>query len=654
MKFVFGKQDMQTLAQTRDRCWLLANGLGGFASLTAAFSASRCDHSLLMAAVTAPTVRVNLVQRLREELEADGVRTVLSTQEFAGAAPPEEGFRHLSCFAWEDGPVWLYHVRGVQIRRRCAMAYGANTTAVVYGVDNRSGAPCTLRVRPFCLFAVKGEAAEKTVPVWRDGALTSGGHAVYIRTDGALERIAAVWEELSYPEDAKDGRTASSPAAACCEIVLCVPAGESGTMEIVFSDRPCGASGEGLLEEQARRRRELEERAGMSGPAARQLVRSADAFVTRRDSTQGQTIVAGYPFFGDWGRDTMIALPGCLLSTGRLEEAKSVLRTFLAYERDGLVPNLFPESGEEPRYNTVDAALLLVNCVWLYVQKAGDADFAREAFPVLERIAAAYRRGTRHAIRMDEDGLICAGEGLDQVTWMDVCVDGILPTPRHGKPVEVNAYWYNALCVLRELAPLAGADGGEYAALAERVKAAFNREYWMEDRGYLKDVLSGTQADSQLRCNQIWAVSMPFAMLPPERERQVVDAVYRALYTPCGLRTLAPDDPQFHPVYAGGRVERDMAYHQGTVWPFPLGAYYLAYLKTRGGSPQAARMVREQLAPMESILREGCVGFLPEVYDGLNPGASKGCFAQAWSVGELLRVYEKLEEIEREAERHAG
>lgn len=654
MRFVFGKQDMQTLAQTRDRCWLLTNGLGGFASLTAAFSASRCDHSLLMAAVTAPTVRVNLVQRLREELEAGGGRTVLSTQEFAGGQAPEEGFRHLSSFVWEDGPVWRYHVRGVQVRRRCAMSYGANSTAVLYDVENRSGAPCTLRVRPSCLFAVKGERAEKAAPVWRDGALAAGEYSVYIRTNGTLTRIPALWEELSYPEDAKDGRTASSPAAVCCEITVSVPAGRTGTMEVVFSDRPSAVSGEEMLEEQRRRQRELEVRAGLSDPAARQLVRSADAFVTRRDSTGGRTIVAGYPFFGDWGRDTMIALPGCLLSAGRPEEAESVLRTFLAYEKDGLVPNLFPESGEEPRYNTVDAALLLVNCVWLYVQKTGDAGFAREAFPVLERIIAAYRRGTRHAIRMEEDGLISAGEGMDQVTWMDVCVDGVLPTPRHGKPVEVNAYWYNALCILRELALLAGADGSPYAALAERVKAAFNQKFWMEDKGYLKDVLSGTAADSQLRCNQIWAVSMPFAMLEPDRERQVVDAVYRALYTPCGLRTLAPDDPQFHPVYAGERVERDMAYHQGTVWPFPVGAYYLAYLKVHGNSPQAARMVREQLAPMESALREGCVGFLPEVYDGLNPGASKGCFAQAWSVGELLRVYEKLEEIEREAECHAG
>ncbi|MDE7260554.1 MAG: amylo-alpha-1,6-glucosidase [Oscillospiraceae bacterium] len=652
MRFVFGKQDMPTLERAQEQCWLLANGLGGYMSASAAFSVTRCDQGILIAAVTAPTERVSLVHRLSEELTLGESQTFLSTQFFAGEREPEEGYRHLSSFVWDGGPAWMYHVSGVQVRRRCAMAYGENAAAVVYSIENRSAWPCTLRVTPSCFFVPKGEAlTEKTDFCWDGDCLTGAGYRLYVRTTGALHKFPAVWESLAYPDDAKDGRTAESLAAACCAAELTVPAGESGALELVFSAGPCGKSGTQLLEEQARRQKELTDRAGLADPAARQLVQSADTFVTRRDSTDGATIVAGYPFFGDWGRDTMIALPGCLLAAGRYEEAKSVLRTFLAYEKDGLVPNLFPEgTAQQPMYNTVDAALLLINCVWLYGQRTGDEAFLREAWPVLERIAAAYMRGTRHAIGMDEDGLIHAGEGRDQVTWMDVCVNGVLPTPRHGKPVEINAYWYNALRILQELAPRMGQSGQVYAQLAERVKDSFLRQFWMEDKGYLKDVISGTPADEQLRCNQIWAVSMPFTMLPPERERRVVDAVYRELYTPCGLRTLAPWDKEFHPVYAGPQVERDMAYHQGTVWPFPLGAYYLAYLKTRGDTPEAAQAVREQLAPMESILREGCVGFLPEIYDGGTPGASKGCFAQAWSVGELLRVYEKLEEIEN----HAG
>jgi len=231
---------------------------------------------------------------------------------------------------------------------------------------------------------------------------------------------------------------------------------------------------------------------------------------------------------------------------------------------------------------------------------------------------------------------------MDQVTWMDVCVEGILPTPRHGKPVEINAYWYNALRIMEKLAPVCGADGAAYGLLAERVGISFREAFYLE-AGYLKDVISHTQADTQLRCNQIWAVTMPFTMLTPEQERSIVDMVYRELYTPCGLRTLSPGDPEFHPNYAGAQKLRDLAYHQGTVWPFPLGAYYLAYLKVNGYSREAKQQVLRQLEPLEAALREGCAGQLPEIYEGLYPGASQGCFAQAWSVGELLRVFEALE-----------
>ena len=233
---------------------------------------------------------------------------------------------------------------------------------------------------------------------------------------------------------------------------------------------------------------------------------------------------------------------------------------------------------------------------------------------------------------------------------MDVCVEGILPTPRHGKPVEINAYWYNALKIMEELAGVLGMDGAAYGFLAQRVRVAFVRVFWMEDRGCLRDVISSTAADEQIRCNQIWAVTMPFSMLGARQERSVVDAVYRHLYTPCGLRTLSPEDKQYRGTYGGAQKERDMAYHQGTAWVFPLGAYYLAYLKTRGYTMEAARAVREALEPMEAALREGCIGQLPEIYDGDAPSFSRGCFAQAWSVGEMLRVYEALEAIESAAE----
>ena len=245
---------------------------------------------------------------------------------------------------------------------------------------------------------------------------------------------------------------------------------------------------------------------------------------------------------------------------------------------------------------------------------------------------------------MDADGLIMAGEGLDQVTWMDVRVGEILPTPRHGKPVEINAYWYNALRIMEQFSgSMSSADGQDYVALAEQVKKSFSEQFWLEEEGYLKDVVSGTKSDRQIRCNQIWAVSMPFTMLTREQEEKVVQTVWEKLYTPYGLRTLAPEDEEFHPYYGGEQLGRDLAYHQGTVWVFPLGAYYLAYLKVHDNSKEAKETVRRRLEVMESALREGCVGQLPEIYDGENPTVSRGCFAQAWSVGEILRVYEALE-----------
>lgn len=372
------------------------------------------------------------------------------------------------------------------------------------------------------------------------------------------------------------------------------------------------------------------------------LSKSARQFVSKRESTGGDTILAGYPFFEDWGRDTMIALPGICISTGQFETAKRILRTFAQNERDGLMPNLFPEGGNEPLYNTVDAALLFINCVYLYYEATKDMEFVREVYSVMERIMDGYQNGTKFGIHMDTDGLICAGEGLAQVTWMDVRVGEILPTPRHGKPVEINAYWYNALKIMETFTEEAETSR-YYAQLAEKVRDSFTEKFWMSQKNCLKDLVSGIEADTQIRCNQIWALSMPFTMLEPEKERKIVETVFEKLYTFYGMRTLEEADPEFHPYYEGAMEKRDMAYHQGTVWTFPLGAYYLAYLKVHAYSERAKQDVKEQLEVLECALKEGCIGQLPEIYDGKNPVSSKGCFAQAWSVGELLRVYEQIE-----------
>ncbi|MBP3478505.1 MAG: glycogen debranching enzyme family protein [Oscillospiraceae bacterium] len=642
MRFVYGKQDMPDAVRAQENCWLLTNGLGGFASVTGAFSVTRSDHGLLIAARTAPNDRISLVHRLSEKLDGAMGEAFLSSQAFADGTC-EDGWRHLSTFAWEHGPQWDYDVGGIHVTRRCAMGYGSNTVAVLYRLENRTDAPCTLTVTPGLQFAPKGSALQETKKFsWNRGIITSDGMRLHIKTDGKIQKLPTRWESLSYTRDAQDGRNASGLAAVCCRITMTAEPGVACEYEIIFSTDPIRTTGKKLLQDQKRRMKRLEKQGNFRHPIARQLAVAAADYISYRQSTDGMTILAGFPFFGDWGRDTMIALPGCVLARQDYDTAKSILRTFLAYEKDGLVPNLFPEGNAAPMYNTVDAAMLLINCIWLYHTQKPDPEFVREAWPVMKRIINAYRRGTHHGICMEKDGLISAGQGMDQVTWMDVCVEGILPTPRHGKPVEINAYWYNALQIMARLAPLCGEDGEVYAQMAEKTAESFRLKFWLEE-GYLKDVISGTSADTQIRGNQIWAVTMPFTMLDADQERRIVDTVYRHLYTPCGLRTLSPEDPQFQPHYGGSQRQRDLAYHQGTVWPFPLGAYYLAYLKVNGYTEEAKHTVYQQLQSLESALGEGCIGQLPEIYEGLTPGASQGCFAQAWSVGELLRVYEALE-----------
>ena len=644
MKWIYGKQELKNLERGQENCYLLTNGLGGFSSMTMTGSVARNDHALLMACVQAPNHRYNMVHRLKESLCLGEEEIVLSSQEFADGQK-EEGCPYLSSFVFDDMPIWRFLVHGVEIRREIAMKQGENTVAVRYSIRNRSGKTAELKVMPFYQFTPKGSEPEPEQKFqYTKNAVISNGMTLYFQTNGTLDNIEEIQETYFYSYDACDGRRETGLAKSGHIITESVQPGEEKILKLVYSMENADQDADVIILEMQTYRKALEAKAGLHKEMAKELVKSASQFVSRRESTNGRTILAGYPFFEDWGRDTMIALPGVCISTGQYETAKEILRTFAVHERRGLMPNLFPEGGNAPLYNTVDAALLFINCVYLYYQAAGDRAFVQEMYPVMERIIKAYREGTDYGIHMDEDGLIQSGEGLWQVTWMDVRVGDILPTPRHGKPVEINAYWYNALCIMDELAETADKKA-VYTQLKEKVKASFVDKFWMDDKKCLKDLVSGTKADAQIRCNQIWAVSLTFTMLDPEKEQQVVETVFEKLYTPYGIRTLEQEDPEFHGLYQGKMEDRDMAYHQGTVWTFPLGAYYLAYLKVNQYSPEAKEIVREQLEVMEAAMREGCIGQLPEIYDGENPTRSKGCFAQAWSVGEILRVYEALEKL---------
>lgn len=657
MKFQYGRQDWKTFERGEENCYLMVNGLGGFSSLSMIASCSRNDQAVLMACTHSPNHRYNMIHRLEEVLELGGEnrpfrQVFLSSQDFQRHDKRQEGFRLQTGFAYEDYPTWSYLVEGVEVVRTIALMYGRNVVGIFYRIRNRSLDKATLTVRPHLQFVPKGQRLSvKQEFSYSQGKITSNGQILYLRTNGECRELPVRYhEDLFYQSDVEDGKMALGRSAVNHEICFSVEAGQEEVLEIVYGIDTILPNMTEILQNVSNHRKNLQER--FHDETARALAASADQFISRRDSTGQKTILAGFPFFEDWGRDTMIALVGCCLSTRQYDTARSILQTFMAHCRRGLMPNLFPEGTEAAAYNTVDAALLFILAVYEYQKRTGDSAFVRQAYPVMQDIIRWYVKGTDYGIHMDRDGLIMAGQGYDQVTWMDVRVEDILPTPRHGKPVEINAYWYNALRIMEEFSK--GQPGGgaenlsesqlDYGDMADRVYAIFEKLYWNPEKKCLRDVLSGTAADDQVRCNQIWAVSLPFSLLSREKECQVVETVFRKLYTPVGLRTLDPQDPQFHAFYGGAQLDRDLAYHQGTVWTFPLGGYYLAYLKVHDYSRQAKAYVREQLAGIETALREGCVGQLPEIYDGDNPVSSKGCFAQAWSVGEILRVYEALEQ----------
>ena len=650
MKFVYGKQDWKTFERGEENCYLMTNGLGGFSSLTMTGSCGRNDHAVLMACVHSPNHRYNMIHRLEEALYIGDRKVYISSQDYTGHGKREEGYRYQSGFSFADYPRWTYLVEGVEVVRTIALQPGKNTVGISYEIGNHSGEEVRLEVLPHLQFVPKGTLlTEDQKFVLGEGKISANAQTLYFRTDGEVHKMPAVFhDDLYYAYDACDGRKEMGCTVVNHRISYTVSPQDRGRLCIVYGMEQKLPAVDDILCKIKRERDALRERAGFQEEAAAALAAGAGQFVSYRASTGKQTILAGFPFFEDWGRDTMIAVNGCCLAVRQYETAKSILQTFMAYCRKGLMPNLFPEGTQEPGYNTVDAALLFILAVYEYYRKTEDGEFVRSAYGTMAEIIDWYRNGTDFGIGMDADGLIEAGSGYDQVTWMDVRVGDILPTPRHGKPVEINAYWYNALCIMEEFVRSGLSDdtccGMDYGQMARQVKESFEK-FWNQDAGCLKDVLSGTKADDQIRCNQIWAVSLPFSVLSPEREKQVVDVVFRELYTPYGLRTLSPSDGEFSPFYGGGQLQRDLAYHQGTVWVFPLGGYYLAYLKVEGYSEEARAYVRRQLECMEPALREGCVGQLPEIYDGGNPVSSKGCFAQAWSVGEILRVYDALRDI---------
>jgi predicted glycogen debranching enzyme len=655
----FGREVTGSLAAAESREWLCANGLGGFASGTVAGLPTRRYHGLLVAALEPPVGRTVLVTGLAERLAYDGAVYELSTARWADGTVAPDGYRLIERFHLDGTtPVWHYASADALVEKRVWMEPGANTTYVRFRLLRPGAAgPVRLELRALVNYrdfhvTTRGPGWVMAVAPLEHGLRVTaydGARPLTIQAPGAAGEPAHDWY-VGFRLSAEEARGLDALDDSLHAGTLAATLAPDRPLTVVLSaEAHPDLDGERAW---ARRRahetevllawRKAQPAAGLAPAWIEHLVLAADQFVVSRPLAEdpgGLSVIAGYHWFGDWGRDTMIALPGLTLATGRPEVARRILNTFARFVDGGMLPNVFPDAGERPEYNTVDAALWYVEAVRAYHEATGDGGAVRELYPALEQIVRGYAAGTRYGIRVDPaDGLVTAGEPGVQLTWMDARVGDWVVTPRVGKPVEINALWYSALVAMAGLARALGRPATEWEAMAARAAAGFAR-FWNAEAGYCYDVIDGPAGhEAALRPNQILAVSLSASALPAERQRRVVDACARRLLVSYGLRSLAPGEPGYQPRYAGGPRERDGAYHQGTAWAWLLGPFALAYDRVHGDRTTA----RALLEPMAQHLGEYGVGSIAEVFDAEPPFAPGGCIAQAWSVAETLRAWHRL------------
>ena len=655
-----------------DNEWLVTNGLGGYASSTIGGVMTRKYHGYLIAALPAPLGRMVMLQNLFASVRfADGRKVVLTGREYEAAPlflPSRDSLRD---FRLEFGlPVWEYEVEGMRIERRVLMPHGQNTVQVIYRALSAPTTPCMIRLRPFVHFRsyeapvntplAPPERVERgedrlelrpweTLPPLR--MLAYGGHGTFTPKERDVKAVMYRHERdrgYEWAGDVWSPGYFELPLTATRDAALVA---STDTWQVMESLSP-----ENALDAELDRRRSLLRLAGEAAddPVASRLVLSADQFIIRpatrvqdtaRARAMGEerrTVIAGYPWFTDWGRDTMISFEGLTLDTGRHREAASILRTFADYVQDGLIPNMFPDGANEGLYHTADATLWFFHAVQRFVVMTGHRDVLRDVLPRFRDIVRCHREGTRFGIGVDpRDGLLRQGEEGYQLTWMDAKVDGWVVTPRRGKAVEINALWYNALRLFSTwLAEEGSADESrEIAREAARVKDSFNQRFWYAEGGYLYDVVDGEAGDDPAcRPNQILSISLDHPVLDDARWTSVLETVRSRLLTPVGLRSLAPGHPDYKPRYFGDLRARDAAYHQGTVWAWLIGPFVDAWLRVHPADCDGARSF---LAGLVTHFDEFGVGSIAEIFDAEAPYTPRGCTAQAWSVAELLRAWLK-------------
>ncbi len=628
--------------------WLETNGTGSFAMGTASGANTRRYHGLLVSALRPPTDRHVLLAKLDEQASVGGEEIPLAVNQYPGVLHPD-GHRRLAGFRLDPFPTWTFDLGGARLEKSLFLVPGEQTAVVRW----RATRPLRLAVQPLLAFrdyhslarangeldpTVRAESREgggvlRLRPYPRLPELRLHHSAGRFRPDPAWHHQVEYLEEQARGLDFREDLWRPG--------VLELEVGELGAWVLATTaERRADLAEVQALERAERARR----RPRAADPLLARLDAAADQFLARR-ADGSPTVIAGYPWFTDWGRDAMISLPGLLVARGRLDEAREVLAGFLSHLDRGLIPNRFPDRGETPEYNTADGTLWLFPAAdgWLRARGDGAArPFLRDRlWPAGLEILSWHRRGTHGDIRVDpRDGLLSAGGPGTQLTWMDAKVGDWVVTPRHGKPVEVNALWYNALRIVARWGRLLGR---EEAAARIEVEAAgvarsFEAAFWNPERGHLHDVVRPQGPDPALRPNQLLAVSLPYPLLGPERRRSLVAAVERSLLTPVGIRTLAPGEPGYVSRYGGGPRERDGAYHQGTVWPWLLGPFVRARLAAFGASDECVARCRALVAGLASHLSEGCLGQVAEVFDADPPHRPGGAPAQAWSVAELLQL----------------
>jgi predicted glycogen debranching enzyme len=657
------REELEDFDAALAREWLETNGLGGFASSTPYGLNTRRYHGLLVAATRPPVGRLVLLSKLEETLVIDGRRFELSANQYPGAIHPE-GHHLLQEFRLDPFPIFTYVVEGVVIEKSVFMVDGENSAVVQYKVlekekgaskQSAPGAARSIQLELRALMAFRDYHSLAHENALLNGRVEVGegltslkpyadGPTLYLAHDADEIDFTSCWyRNFEYRAERERGfdftEDLYSPFALRFDL-----SSRSGANVVASTERRDAARAGEYRRGEIKRRQSVAAAAGFKDEFLSSLVAAADQFVVARGAQK--TVIAGYHWFGDWGRDTMIALPGLTLITGRPEIARSFLLEFARHVDGGMLPNRFPDKGEMPEYNTVDATLWFFEAVRALLEHTNDYEFVRaHLYAVLIEVIDWHVRGTRYNIHVDGDGLISAGADGVQLTWMDARVGGRVVTPRRGRPVEIQALWYNALRVMEELARKFNdvANERRFHEMAGKACASFNRLFWNEGMGCLYDVIDKDGRDASIRPNQIFAVSLHHTMLPYERAKRVVETVRHHLLTPYGLRSLSPSDRQYVPHYTGGPEERDAKYHQGTVWAWLMGPFIIAHLNVYGEAREARRQALEWLAPFHEHLKSAGLGSISEIFDGDAPHTPRGCIAQAWSVAELLRAAAHLD-----------